>query len=373
MSDAPTDTFPSEDTDDATKVAVEAEQDNLREFVRGLTGDDLKSGGWFTKLLAHALSSYTDKVDAAYFQERYQGVPADAVVEQRIKMAARYAALEGGLSAGAYTGAVAATIGSAGGASPLTLPAAAATVLVDVTFLTQLQLRLAYDIAVLYRVPIDVNDPDDLWKLIRVAFTVKGGEIAKDGALKVVPIAVRPLVRTFIKGPVLSAARGLPVVGKFLLQRNIIKIGIPLIGVPLAVLLNRYTTLVAGRHARSVFRNDARIIELARNLSKRTEHPQLLLWVTWLMINVDGKSTEDETSLMRHVVRVVREEHQIIDDELAELIELKPDEVWKRLDAEPGDLSDIIDAAEQVAGVDGELNARERGLLHDLRQRYGRV
>ena len=48
----------------------------------------------------------------------------DAVVEARIKLAARYAALEGGLSASAYTGAVAATIGSAGGASPLTASAA---------------------------------------------------------------------------------------------------------------------------------------------------------------------------------------------------------------------------------------------------------
>ncbi|GAA3495366.1 hypothetical protein GCM10019016_024660 [Streptomyces prasinosporus] len=59
--------------------------------------------------------------------------------------------LEGGLSAGAYTATVAATIGSLGGASPATVPAAVATMMVDVAFISQLQLRLVYDVSVLYR------------------------------------------------------------------------------------------------------------------------------------------------------------------------------------------------------------------------------
>lgn len=44
---------------------------------------------------------------------------------------------------------------------------------------------------------------------------------------------VRPLIKRFYSKGVLTAAKGLPVVGKFLLQRNVIKIGIPLVGVPL--------------------------------------------------------------------------------------------------------------------------------------------
>ncbi|MFJ9856974.1 hypothetical protein ACIRVN_05675 [Streptomyces albogriseolus] len=110
---------------------------------------------------------------------------------------------------------------------------------------------------------IDVYDPEDLWKLIRVAFTIKSGEAANKTVVKAVPMVVRPLVKKFYSGSVLTAGKALPVVGKHLLKRNVIKIGIPLVGVPLAVLLNRYTTLVAGRHARAVFRNEARIIELA--------------------------------------------------------------------------------------------------------------
>ncbi|MEU0695603.1 hypothetical protein ABZ349_16655 [Streptomyces niveus] len=368
MTEAPIDAADTGD-DDADRKVVEQEQAEIREFIKGLSADDIKSGNWFTKLSAHALNSYTDKVDWQYFQERYAGVPADAIVDQRIKMAARYAALEGGLSAGAYTAAVAATIGSLGGASPATVPAAVATLMVDVAFITRLQLRLAYDIAVLYRVPLDLSDPDDMWKLIRVAFTIKSGEVVRGSVVKAVPAIVRPVVKRFYSKAVLTAAKGLPFVGKFLLQRNVIKIGIPVVGVPLAVVLNRYTTLLAGRHAQAVFRNEARVIELAENLSKQSQHPALMLWVAWLVIRANHKITDDETLLMRHLVRQVREQHQVVDEQLAHLVDIESAEVWRRIDAEPGDLSDILDVAERVATVDGAANAREKAVISELGDR----
>lgn len=351
---------------------VERERAELREFIKGLSPDEIQSGGWFTKLIAQALASYTDKVDWQYFQEKYKGVPADAITDQRIKMAARYAAVEGGLSAGAYTAAVAATIGSLGGASPVTVPAALATVMVDVAYITRLQIRLAYDISVLYRVPLDVSDPDDLWKLIRVAFTIKSGEFAREGVAKIVPAMVRPLIKRFYAGPVLATAKSLPVVGKFLLQRNLIKVGIPLVGVPLAVLVNRWTTQMAGRHARAVFRNEARVIELAEDLSTKDEHPQLILWVAWLIIMADQKIADDEALLMRHLVSLIRDRHQLVDDELAHVVEINPGEVWRRLDAETGDLSDLIEVAYRVAAVDGAVNKREKAVISDLQDRCER-
>ncbi|MFE5729289.1 hypothetical protein ACFQ7A_00015 [Streptomyces sp. NPDC056528] len=358
--------------DDTDRETVENERAELREFIKGLSADDIKSGGWFTKLSAQAMSSYTDKVDWQYFQERYEGVPPDGIVDQRIKMAARYAALEGGLSAGAYSAAVVATLGSLGGASPATVPAAITTMMVDVAFITRLQLRLAYDISVLYRVPLDLSDPDDMWKLIRVAFTIKSGEVVREGVAKAVPAMMRPLIKRFYSGTVLNAAKGLPVVGKHLLQRNIIKIGIPAVGVPLAVVLNRYTTLLAGRHAQAVFRNEARVIELAEGLSERSRHPQSMLWVAWLVIMADQKIADDEALLMRHMVRLVRDRHQVIDERLARLVDVDPAEVWRRLDSEPGDLSDLLDVADRVATVDGAVNAREKAVISELQDRCRR-
>lgn len=369
-----TDVSPAPDGDDeaADLEVVEQDRADLRKFVEGLSLDDIRSGGWFTRLIAQSLSSYTAKVDWHYFQEKYEGVPADAIVDQRIKMAVRYAALEGGLSASAYTAAVSATIGSLGGASPATVPAALATFMVDLAFTTQLQLRLAYDIAVLYRVPLDTSDPDDLWKLLRVAFTVKAGEAARESVVKVVPALMRPLIKRFYSRSVLAAGRSLPIVGKHLLQRNVIKIGIPLVGVPLAVVVNRYTTLVAGRHAQVVFRNEARILELARRLSSRSSDPHLLLWVAWLAIRADGKIHDNEALLMRHLVRLVREDHQVVDEDLAQLVDVDAEEVWRRLDASTADLGGLPDAAEHIAHVSGSISKKERELLAELRKRCSR-
>ncbi|MFJ7305104.1 hypothetical protein [Streptomyces sp. NPDC099088] len=373
MTEAPMNAADTDGDDDADRKVVEQERAELKQFIKGLSADDIKSGNWFTKLCAQAMSSYTEKVDWQYFQERYEGVPADGIVDQRIKMASRYAALEGGLSAGAYTAAVAATIGSLGGASPAAVPAAVTTMMVDVAYTTRLQLRLAYDISVLYRVPLDLDDPEDMWKLIRVAFTIKSGEVARQGVIKSVPVMMRPVIKRFYSKAVLSAAKGLPVVGKYLLQRNVIKIGIPVVGVPLAVVLNRYTTLLAGRHAQAVFRTEARVIELAEGMSRRSRHPRLMLWVAWFVIRADQKMADDEALLMRHLVRLVRERHQVVDQELADLVDIEPADVWERIDAEPGDLSDILDAADRVATVDGDVSAREKAVLSELRDRCHRV
>ena len=356
----------------ADQEVVDRDRAEVREFVTGLSADAIKSGNWFTELIAHALGAYTQKMDWHYFQEQYEGVPADVIVDQRIKMASRYAALEGGLSSSTYSAAVIATLGPRGGASPVTLKAALATGTVDAAYISQLQLRLAFDIAVLYQVPIDTADPEDLWKLIRVAFTIRSGSAISAGITKSVPAIVRPVIKRFYAGPALNAAKGLPVVGKYLLQRNAIKIGIPIVGIPLTVVVNRYSTMVSGRHAQAVFRNEARVIELADQLSERSQHPKLTLWVALLVIMADGKATDDEALLIRHLVRFVKERHQVVDEQFARLLDFDPAEVWRRLDSEPGITTELLDVAERVANVDGAANARERRVISELKNRCRR-
>lgn len=357
------------DADGAEKEAVRKEADSLRDWVKELTGDDIKSGNWFEKLVAHALHTYTKTVSYEWFQTKYHGSPPDLIVDQRIKSAERYAALEGATTASAYSAAVAAAVAGLGGPAPIALPAAGVTFFVDMAFVTQLQLRLAYDISVLYRVPVDIDDPDDMWDLVRVAFAIKGGEVVSEGLIKLAPLFVRPLVKKIFTGGTLATLKSLPVVGKHLLQRNIIKFGIPLVGIPLATGLNFWTTRVAGRFAKNVFRNSARIIELAVRLSEKTEHPKLLLWVAWMIIQADAKVADDEAFLMRQLLRAVRERHDVDDDELATVIDVDWDDLWARLESESGDLTSLVDAARAVASVDGSIAKAELALLDQLEAR----
>ncbi|MFI2215050.1 hypothetical protein [Streptomyces sp. NPDC020141] len=357
--------------DDADREAIEQERAKLREFVQGLSSDDITSGGWFTKLCAQALRSYTEKATWEYFQEKYQGVPADGIVGRQIQLAAKNAMIQGGITSSLYTGTVAATIGSLGGASAATVPAGVVTFMVDLTYITQLQMRLAHDIAVIYRIPLDVDDPEDMMKLVRVAFGIKAGEVAR-GSMKFVPGLVRQALKKYYSGPVLAAAKSLPFVGKHLLQRNVIKFGIPGVGIPLTILMNRYTTVAAGRHATSVFRGEAEVIELAETLIRRTRHPRLMLWVAWLVINADDEISDAERLLFQRLTRLARERHQVDDEQLADVVTIDPDEVWHRVDAEPGDLSDVVHVAERVATVDGDLNTHEKAVIAELRDRCRR-
>ena len=360
-------------TEDDQSTSSEREQvreelSRLQRFARGLRLDEIRHGTWFSELVRYALDQYVREVDAAYFQRKYPGLPADAVVRARIDLAARYAGIEGGLSAGAYTGLVAATIGSGGGASPLTLPGAGASFVLDLLFVSQLQLKLAYDIAVLYRVPLDLEDPEDLWKLIRIAFMIKGGEAGRGVVGKGVPALVRPVLKKLYGGGTLAAAKSLPVVGKYLLQRNVIKFTIPAVGVPLSIAVNNWSTRSAGAYAVKVFRKEAAVVEAARRLTAETEHRAELLWVLWMVIKADGLVHEHERLLLKHVTAILSdpESELVALTELESTVNLQRNRVWALIEAAEGDLRPLYAAAVEAAAIDGKINVNELTVLRRL-------
>ena len=110
---------------DTDRGQVLKDLEDLKEHAKGYSVDDIRSGNWFYRFLRHVLENYTKKVNAAYFKQKYPQLPADAVIDRRVALAKRYSALEGGLTAGAYSAAIIATLGPAGAVSPITLPAAA--------------------------------------------------------------------------------------------------------------------------------------------------------------------------------------------------------------------------------------------------------
>lgn len=337
---------------------VRDELGRLSAFARGLRLDEIREGTWFSRLVRYALQDYADQNDAVTLAQQYPGLSADAVAQARTDRAARSAGIEGGLSAGAYTALVAATLGSGGGASPLTLPGAGASFVLDLLFTSQLQLKLAYDIASAYRVPLDLDDPEDLWKLIRVAFVIKGSE------------AGRVLVGKTV--PAVAAARGLPWVGRYLLRRQVAKFAVPAVGVPLSVAVNTWSTRTAGAHAVRIFRREAAVVATARRLAT-TPDRAALLWVLWLVIKADGLVQEQERLLLKHVTALLVDP----ESELAALAELeqtgprgRPDR-WTLLAAVEGDRAPLYAAAVEAAAVDGKVNANELAVLRELAERCG--
>lgn len=370
----------ADDEDDATEASldeefatsseekrfVEREVAQIREFVSSLSVNDLKGGDWFAKLLQYSLHQYVTEVDAAYFKEKYPNLPPDAIVDARINMAANYAAIEGALCSSAYTAAIAATIGSGGGASPLTLPAGGASFAVDLSYTSFLQLRMTHDISVLYGVPLDLSDPDDTWKLVKLAFGIKAGEAAGEAALKGLPAFIRPAVKKIFSGATLTALKSLPVVGKYLLQRNIIKFAIPGITIPVTTAVNRWMTQAAGSRAKSLLRREAQIIEASQRIVAQAENVEALLASLWWIISAD-KAVQDEERLLLHYLSVSAEQFADIGEEYQQYIEtfkcqIEGDEedLWARISqiSEEG-APNLYRAAVIASAVDGKISDQE--------------
>ena len=337
-----------------------------KQFAQTLPWEQIKDGSWFSRLLTASLGAYAREVNADFFRRKYPGVPTDVIVERQIELAQKYAAISGGMTAGAYSAAVVSSFGTAG----LTVPVAVMSFITDVFVTTQIQLRLAYDMAVLYGVPVNLNDPEDLFDLIRVAFGVKAGEVFQQAIGKLSPEATKQAVKSVFKGATLEAMRALPVVGRYLLQKNLVKFAIPVVGVAISAGMNWFTTRGIGKIARETYRERAVIREAALGVADFVDlEPLVFMRVMRLMVEADGKRQASEAHFLADLVR-----HVVSDGEpptwIAQLegeIVLNRTQLMADVAKLPEDVrARLFDAAVLTATIDREVQAKELEVLRDL-------
>jgi hypothetical protein len=344
---------------------VRHELDKLRDLAQRVSMEEVRQGEWFARLLKFSLDQYVHEVDADYFNRLYPGLSVEAMVQARIELAARYASIEGALTAGAYNGALAATLGSRGTATPVTLPAAGVSFVLDLLFMSNLQLRLAYDIAVISGVPLDLDDPEDLWRLIRVAFVIESRANRWEALSKRAPSLVGPVLLKIFTGDPAAAASSLPAMGRFLLQRHTVKFAIPGVGLPLSIAVNYWSANVAGNQAATVFRREARIMETARRITGRAVDHSELLWVLWLIVKADAVVHENERLLLKHIAALVGD----LNSELSALAGLERTIDFDLRSTVPipdfisEDKEALYQAGVAAAAVDGSIDANELSRL----------
>jgi hypothetical protein len=297
------------------------------------------------------LRTCAKRVTADCFKAKYPPFLADAVAARRIELAQRYAAIEGGMMAGACSAAVAATIGTAGGASPLTVPAGLTAFGVDLLYTTRLQLRLAHDLAVRYRVPIDLDDPEDLYDLFKVAIGVRAGELFRSGIAKIAPEAAR--------------------VGG---EAAILTFAIPMLTIPISAGFNHWSTGAIGRAARQVYRDKATAHETAARLSDAVGPDALLLLkLVFVSTHADGKVGAEEAWLLHALTRALaaRGEDAAL-DAFRGLVHIDPEGVVDEVAARPEEArARLFDAAVEAVAVDHELKTDELRFLRTLADRCG--
>src|SRR5512139_4076719 len=180
------------DIDDVTKnevieAEVSSELAEAKGFAKTLNIDDVKSGQWFIALLQKVVQSYDRNARAEYFQQKYPGLPPDDIADILTSVTVRYATIAGAVAGAAATANQIAALSSAGMTAALFLGSIGAEML----YLAQIQMRLVFDLSVVYDLQLDAEDPEDVLMIFGYALGVtptgmlgKGLQMAAGAATK---------------------------------------------------------------------------------------------------------------------------------------------------------------------------------------------
>ncbi len=288
--------------------------------------------------------------------------------------ARRHAAIEGAVTAGAYTAAVAAIIGTGGAVSLLSVPAGVLAFVTDLFFLTSLQLHLAYDISVLHGHPVDLEDPDEVRDVLRVSLGSKPGD-----GLDLDPdadgIDVVDVAQYVTKGAGKLSKRALTVLGKRLLRKALVKLTVPAVSIPLASALNYFSAGKTAKIARQMYRDKARARELApRIIESGADAPELLLEAMVLVFSVDRRRDVSESWLLKEITRCLEEsgDEKSALPSIGELKRADEEAVLSRISRAPRAIrTEIYEAVSEAARIDHVVGWRERRTLKRLAKACG--
>lgn len=348
-------------------VAVKKELTEVKVFAKGISIEEFKDGLWFQKLLIFAISNYRKVVTADYFKSKYRGLPSDAIADRRISLAKKYSAIEGGLSSSAYSAAVVATMGTKGGSSAITIPAAITSLIVDVCCISYLQLRLAYDLSIIYRADLDLEDPEDMKDFLIIAFGVKVGETFSLAIQKTAPETTRYFLKKYVKANWIYALKK---VGVNISKTNFMKMSIPVASVGIAIGLNYLMTGHVGDRAKKVFRQKAAIKEAAQDpVLCNIDFADIILQVCWMVLRSDNKIEDAESLYLKELIDYIgdSEDQSLIIDKFSKRINCDDKTIFKDVELMTSQDKNIIYRMACIASiVDRQLSKKEEAMLKQL-------
>ena len=361
---------------EAIKAGILQEFADLKHTVQSFGVQAIKDGTWFNKFLMSCLGSYERKVieqgGAAYLRGKYPGLPTDAIAGKLCELAEKNAAIAGGLS-GATASAAVLTAG-------VGLPAAITAVMAEVLFTVRLQMRLAFDLHLVYDIPLAADDPEELTRLFAVVYGVKVAEVGGLGLKALGPEVARAQLFRLIHGntPLIQAAAGTvlgPRIAKQVTQKAILKTAVPIVGVGISAGWNYATTRVMGARVRHGVRVSAALREETRRLQGqigRNEQAEVAVLEGLMALaladrNFDDKEREVYLTFLKQLALPVEELNR-----LAEKVNADLDGVCAALRSiqEPANRESVARVFCLITAADGELQAAEQEVLEALGQEH---
>lgn len=255
---------------DEIRAGILAEINDLKATAQAFGWDAIKDGSWFNQFLTACLSGYHERIiqqgGEAYLRGKYPGLPTEAVAGKLCEMAEQTAAIAGSMSGAAASGAVL-TAGAG-------IPVAVTAVMAEVLFTIRLQLRLVYDLHLLYGIPLDASDPEDLLGLFAVVYGVKLAEVGGIGTKALGPEVMRAQLFRLIHGntkAIQAAVKQVlgPRIARSVTQKGILKTAVPVVGVAISAGWNYTATRLMGSRVRQEVRIRAGLREEAARLQAK--------------------------------------------------------------------------------------------------------
>jgi uncharacterized protein (DUF697 family) len=238
-----------DDKNEIKKKLSEAKQDY--EEVGGWSS--FISGQWLWQIIQKSFSNYWKNANVEYFESKYGTKDKEKLAEKLISVAAKNAAILGGITGAAITTdeiVAIATSAKGGVGLPQKIAIAAAAIASESILLTRIQLQLVANLGKLYGVPLDPDDPEDILIILAYALGGSAAEAAGKFGMKVGgKFAGRTVKAVFKKEPLAVLKRIAEKVGVKILQRSIVKYTIPVVSIGIGSGWNYTSTIAFGKLA----------------------------------------------------------------------------------------------------------------------------
>jgi uncharacterized protein (DUF697 family) len=245
----------------------------LRHAATQMGVKSLREGSWFRSILAAHVRSYSETISANRWEALYPGLDRDERARREIERTARKAVATGMAAASGTSAAELLVVVTEGLATPVGVPFAMASMVLETVYTAFLQIKLACDLASIYGAPFDPNDAGDVAVLFGLALDVEAkNEVANQ-------------------------------IGRKLLEEAALKTSIPVLGVALTGKWNYVATCKLAAIVQRYVRYRAALREAVADLRMESApNAAFIIAGAWLLATADGQATHEEVRALTSVI-----------------------------------------------------------------------
>jgi len=182
----------------------------------------------------------------------------------------------------------------------------------EMLYLSRIQMRLVLDMTVVYDMQLDPDDPEDMLMIFGYALGVAPAEMLGKGVQVATKGATEYAIKKYVSKGTLKALQDMgKKIGVRILQKTVLKYGVPVISAAVGSSYNYVTTKSIGAIAKAHVRNRGQVTDELRLLvSRQNTYTVAFPAAAMYMAQVDGEFSAKEKELYQALLsRMSFEEH----------------------------------------------------------------